>query len=388
MKNKLFLAVFTFFVSTLSISQSFSTFSFTSSNMSDGPSQWGNYGCYANGSLINSNCLATGLPAYFTGSYPMFQCLTSSSSVQTSVLDFSHSTGTGKFLTYSQVLSNATAFQKINIYFSSSLKAYFGGLDILNKSGDGLTKTFTIRAYVGSTIVGTTTANIPYNIVTNVSTVNVSGFTSVDRVEILAPSDINYFGVNNFLLKGQSTLPVELTTFNANCTENGNAISWQTASEHNSAYFEVEKSRDGANWSVVETVAGAGNSNEIINYSIIDEEKASTIVYYRLNQVDQDGISKIYGPISAACNADIDFNAHVFPNPTSGAVTLVLNTSMPQTIAVQVIGTDGKIYSQATSNIAAGSTLLPLEIADLKAGIYSVNIQGESTIQTVKVVVL
>ncbi len=200
---------------------------------------------------------------------------------------------------------------------------------------------------------------------------------------------VGYTGTfSPFSIQEGSGLPVELTTFNANCTENATTINWQTASEHNSAYFDVEKSRDGNNWSLLKSIQAAGNSIALLDYSVVDSEKSTNVVYYRLNQVDQDGVSKIYGPISAACNTDINFNAHVFPNPTSGAVTLVLNTSMPQTIAVQLIGTDGKIYSQATSNIAAGSTLLPLEIADLKAGIYSVNIQGESTIQTVKVVVL
>lgn len=387
MKNNLFISVFLFFVSTLTFSQTFSTFSFTSSNIADGPSQWGSYGCYANGSLVNSNCLPTGLPAYFTGSYPWFNCQTSSGGTQTSVLEFSHSTGTGKFLTYSQVLTGS-AFQRINIYFTSSLKAYFGGLDILNKSGDGLNKTFTIRAYVGSTIVGTTTANIPYNVVTNVSTVNVSGFTSVDRVEILAPSDINYFGVNNFSLKGQSTLPVELTSFNTHCSENATTINWQTASEHNSASFEVEKSRDGANWSVLETVSAAGNSTTLIDYAILDNEKSSNdVVYYRLKQIDIDGASKIYGPISSNCGLIGDFTAIAFPNPTSELVTLQLTSEIPQSITIEIYGTDGKALLNTLRSIDSGSTQLPLSIETLNAGVYTVQVKGENATKTIKLVV-
>lgn len=385
--KKITFAVLFFFVISLAHSQNFSTFSFTSSNIADGPSQSGNYGCYANGSLTNSNCLATGLPSYFTGSYPMFQCQTSTGGTQTSVLDFSHSAGSGKFLSYSQVLTNASAFQKIIIYFSSSLKAYFGGLNILNKSSDGLSKTFTIRAFVGSTIVGTTSVNIPYNIVTNVSTVNVSGFTSVDKVEILAPADINYFGVNNFSIKGQSTLPVELTTFNANCTENATTINWQTASEHNSAYFDIEKSRDGSTWNVIKTVNAAGNSTSTIDYSTIDSEKAMDVVYYRLNQVDIDGASKIYGPISVSCDETNDFTATIFPNPTAKDFSVSFLNSEAQNFDIQLIGTDGKVVYQTTRLVEAGATILPLSSEYLNAGVYSLHVKGENTLKTIKLVV-
>ena len=79
---------------------------------------------------------------------------------------------------------------------------------------------------------------------------------------------------------------MELTTFNTNCNEEGTTINWQTASEHNSATFEVEKSRDGSNWNLIETVQAAGNSITLVDYTVVDSEKATDVVYYRLNQID------------------------------------------------------------------------------------------------------
>jgi hypothetical protein len=189
------------------------------------------------------------------------------------------------------------------------------------------------------------------------------------------------------IAEGSSALPVELTSFNTNCTEVGTEINWQTASEHNSATFEVAKSRDGSNWSVLETVQAAGNSTTTIDYSIEDAEQVSGVVYYRLNQVDQDGASKIYGPISANCNDEETFTAIVYPNPASGIVTIEMNAPVAQSVSIQICGTDGKAIVQIANTLEAGTTQIPLSLESLKAGVYTIKVQGENSLKTIKLVV-
>ena len=53
---------------------------------------------------------------------------------------------------------------------------------------------------------------------------------------------------------------------------------------------------DGNNWKTITTKPAAGNSNEQIRYSYIDNN-LSEIVYYRLQQYDIDGKSETFGPI-------------------------------------------------------------------------------------------
>jgi hypothetical protein len=187
--------------------------------------------------------------------------------------------------------------------------------------------------------------------------------------------------------QGTSPLPVELTAFNANCTENGTTINWQTASEHNSAYFEVKKSRDGINWSNIETVAAAGNSTSLIDYAITDTEQITDVVYYRLDQVDQDGASKVFGPISAQCGEVVDFSAVAFPNPTSGEVAIEINNAVAQNVSIQICGTDGKAIVEAFYVIKAGTTNLPFNLENLTTGMYTLKIQGESKTEIIKVLV-
>lgn len=110
-------------------------------------------------------------------------------------------------------------------------------------------------------------------------------------------------------------LPVELLSFDVNCIEeNSKEITWSTASERNSAYFTIEKSSDGIDWKEINKVKAAGNSTSILQYSIIDNVIDYNTVYYRLNQVDTDGKSKLYDAQSVICSDNEMLR--IYPNPT------------------------------------------------------------------------
>jgi hypothetical protein len=189
------------------------------------------------------------------------------------------------------------------------------------------------------------------------------------------------------IAEGTSALPVELTTFNTNCAEIGTSINWQTASEHHSASFDVEKSRDGNNWSLIESIQAAGNSTTLVDYTVVDSENAMDVVYYRLKQIDQDGTSKIYGPISANCFETNDLTVTVFPNPSVGMVTVEMNNTIAQKVSIQICGTDGKAIVQTTNQLEIGTTQIPLSVESLKAGVYTLKIVGNNKLKTIKLIV-
>ena len=209
------------------------------------------------------------------------------------------------------------------------------------------------------------------------STVGTNALTVVGYTGTFSP----------FSIQEGSGLPIELTLFNSNCSEIGTTINWQTASEHHSASFDVEKSRDGNNWSLLESIQAAGNSTTLVDYKVVDSEKATDVVYYRLNQIDLNGESKTFGPISANCIEIIDFKATVFPNPAAGMVTVEMNTPIAQTVSIQICGTDGKAIMQTTNKLEQGTTQIPLSVERLKAGVYTVKVYGENTMKTIKLIV-
>ena len=111
-------------------------------------------------------------------------------------------------------------------------------------------------------------------------------------------------------------LPVELLYFRGNCNNNKVTLDWTTASEINNDYFEIERSSNGTDWTLVAEIDGAGNSNKEINYRHIDNYSVSGTVYYRLRQIDFDGTYSKYEIISINCNNNVNNpTVLLYPNP-------------------------------------------------------------------------
>ncbi|NVO03092.1 MAG: T9SS type A sorting domain-containing protein, partial [Bacteroidetes bacterium] len=119
-------------------------------------------------------------------------------------------------------------------------------------------------------------------------------------------------------------LPVEMMNFNAECLNNHTKLLWQTASEMNNDYFEIEQSENSEDWQSIGKVKGNGNSNTIINYSFIDEISNNITTYYRLKQVDFDGKFNYSKIVFSKCN-EKEISILVLPNPTNDYVKINLS---------------------------------------------------------------
>ena len=94
------------------------------------------------------------------------------------------------------------------------------------------------------------------------------------------------------------SLPITLLYFTAKNVDQYNRIEWATASEDNNDYFLLEKTKDGTDFSLVCRVNGAGNSSSKLIYEYYDLVAFDGIVYYRLKQVDYDGVETKYDMVS------------------------------------------------------------------------------------------
>ena len=88
----------------------------------------------------------------------------------------------------------------------------------------------------------------------------------------------------------ESLLPIELIALKGNLTDQGEALlSWSTVAEKDYDFFTIERSLDGQNFFVLDTIPGAGDSNKRIDYTYADIHPVSGYNYYRLKQTDFDG---------------------------------------------------------------------------------------------------
>ena len=99
------------------------------------------------------------------------------------------------------------------------------------------------------------------------------------------------------------------------------ALKWATASEKNSAYFQVERASTEApeQYKAIGQVTAAGSSTQALRYSFVDAQPLAQ-GYYRLKQVDKDGTSA-YSPV-VAVRATPALALQAYPNPTNGTLTV------------------------------------------------------------------
>lgn len=187
----------------------------------------------------------------------------------------------------------------------------------------------------------------------------------------------NYTGTFSPFAIGEngSALPVEMLSFAVDCSENKPKIQWQTASEHNSSYFILERSNDGILWEEIDRVEAAGNSTSIVNYSLLDESALSrSLTYYRLIQVDIDGKSETFGPISSNCS-DLDvIDMSIVPNPNRGKFVLQFTTKEAQEIVVGIYSIEGKEMLNEVIHLTEGISTWNIDLEKLGAGVYTVNV--------------
>ncbi|MCP4124408.1 MAG: hypothetical protein GY751_21895, partial [Bacteroidetes bacterium] len=135
----------------------------------------------------------------------------------------------------------------------------------------------------------------------------------------LVPQKVTIYGPT-----APNPLPVELVYLKVDPKEDKHVLSWQTASEQNSDYFDIEHSTDAKRFSVIGKVKSQGTSYDTHNYSYNHLSPARGINYYRLRQVDLDEKFEYSNIVSARWEAeDLDGKTGIsfYPNPATGNIS-------------------------------------------------------------------
>jgi len=213
----------------------------------------------------------------------------------------------------------------------------------------------------------------------------IAGGTSPVAFAITS-TNLQGFSWFNVGSSNNQALPVELLSFSGTCASDQVNLTWQTASEHNSLSFEVEKSRDGEVWSVINTQAAAGNSTQLLTYTYFDKMATEGNNYYRLTQYDIDGASKVYDVINVNCSGSSKGYFSTYPNPTTGAFQVVLNNKdMLGTSVLNIRDTKGSSILHRTIDVKSGINLFSVQDLQLAPGIYYISVSnGDKTTEIIK----
>ncbi|HOZ53027.1 MAG TPA: T9SS type A sorting domain-containing protein, partial [Chitinophagaceae bacterium] len=182
-------------------------------------------------------------------------------------------------------------------------------------------------------------------------------------------------------------LPVELISFTGFNEGARNVLNWTTASELNADRFEVQKSStgNGGDWQYIGFQKAVGNNQGQKDYTFYDNEPLVGNNYYRLKMIDYDGTftysNNINIPISEAM---VNSFVKIFPNPTSGKVTVQLQSTKEISTELRITNLLGQTISVSSTQLTKGLNQLIIDLNGQPAGTYLISFTDASGVKHIE----
>lgn len=164
-------------------------------------------------------------------------------------------------------------------------------------------------------------------------------------------------------------LSTKMTNFDVRCDKNDTKVSWTTASEENVFSFVIERSITGqGDWIQVGQIQARGTNGTATDYHFTDK-RALGGAYYRLQVVEFNGESTYSDLRQVECLENGIYD--IFPNPTSGKVTVTYEAIDENPITFTVVDVLGRtlMENNVTPNIV-GINTHEIDFKALAAGMY------------------
>ncbi len=188
------------------------------------------------------------------------------------------------------------------------------------------------------------------------------GYTTTDNAGVNDPTPATY-QVN----WTNPVLPIEIVEFEVTKRNYTSVLQWVTATEVNSDYFEIQRSKNGNNWAAIGKVKAAGDTEIEQFYNFTDLNPEEGINYYRLKVIDRDETFE-YSVVKTIKYGELTFEPVIYPNPTMGRINL--RNVLPDEIeTIKIVDQLGR-----TVKVIEPSSFLQFDISELPSAIYTVNV--------------
>lgn len=200
---------------------------------------------------------------------------------------------------------------------------------------------------------------------------------SVGNMEVLRPGEVR----STFI--GSGTVPVTWLYFRGTNLGKDNLLEWATGSEQNTREFIVERSLNGTSFTDIGSKPAAGNSSVTTSYTYKDynvDRLNTSVMYYRLRQVDIDARFKYSNVIRLTVNNNVPQNSIVYPNPTQGLITIVVGDKA-------LLGTQAVLFDEIgrmLQSVKITATAQTFDLSRYVNGIYFVRLNNKEVLRVVK----
>ncbi len=219
---------------------------------------------------------------------------------------------------------------------------------------------------------------------TTSSMINLSAVTSVNfAVDGNAASAAS----NRFrIVFSQATvLPVIFSSVKAYCLNDKIQVEWKVEDHLNTIKFEVEKSTNGSDFSMVNTTL----KNTSGSYFWIDADAFAGKNFYRIKSIDRDGTIE-YSAVVSVLIVKGGTNFTIEPNPVKGNTLHLHFANQPKGIyEFYLINSAGQLVYTTKLQISNSSTSQEVKTNSfLPSGVYQLQIAGPSNnIETQKIII-
>jgi hypothetical protein len=194
-------------------------------------------------------------------------------------------------------------------------------------------------------------------------------------------NDKSILFIDNVVLTGTCMFPVTLLSFSGRRTNGNDQLTWVTASEQNTSEFDVEYGTDGIHFSLIGTMAAAGNSSVEKEYRFTNSNVNGDALY-RLKTVDIDGKFTYSRVIRLAqtttCNQDGFEITNMSPSPFSDQFIVEYCTGSTTKINAKLFDVAGRLMAKRDITIPQGQGNFTInDLSKLVAGIYILQLQDE-----------
>jgi hypothetical protein len=167
-------------------------------------------------------------------------------------------------------------------------------------------------------------------------------------------------------------LPVKLISFQGSMDNDRVALKWDVTENNNAQRFEIERSFNGSDFSVVGTVRATGRSGRE-SYNFDNDINGNVKVMYRLKIIDYNnnaGYSRIL-----VFQRDNTNNIKVMNNPVNDKITFSYISAYNQSVYVKVYDMTGRLHMNFRINVYPGLNVINFPLAPtIKNGLYVVDV--------------
>lgn len=211
------------------------------------------------------------------------------------------------------------------------------------------------------------TVSTPGNNVSQSYIINIPGSTSNgEHLLVIRTRDANgrwgLFEISEFLVDG-NILPLRWLSFTGERKASFVSLEWRTTNEVNTSHFELERSKNGVDFSMIGRVDALGQQEN--RYDFDDMNPIKGVNFYRVKQVDRDGRMEYSTIIKVYFGTGIN-ELKLSPQPVSTKLNIQFGGN-GNTAFIQVFDAGGRMV---INEKRANSPIMELKTVSLPKGVY------------------